>query len=97
LTLDPESLAQIDPAAPTILPRLFAQIANEAAFALEEQIGSPADMNTAMRLGFNWPLGPLELTELLGADRAVALLEELRAEHGEAYRPAPGLLATVKG
>jgi 3-hydroxybutyryl-CoA dehydrogenase len=97
LTLDPEALARIDPAAPEILPRLFAQIANEAAFALEEQVGSPADMNTAMRLGFNWPRGPLELTELLGADRAVSLLEELRAEHGEAYRPAPGLLAAAKG
>jgi 3-hydroxybutyryl-CoA dehydrogenase len=96
-TLDPEALAQIDPAAPKILPRLFAQIANEAAFALEEQVGSPADMDTAMRLGFNWPRGPLELTELLGADRAVALLEGLRAEHGEAYRPAPGLIAAARG
>jgi 3-hydroxybutyryl-CoA dehydrogenase len=88
-TVDPGELEKIDPAAPAILPRLFAQIANEAAFGLEEEIGSPADMDTAMRLGFNWPRGPLELTELLGARRALALLEELRAEHGEAYRPAP--------
>jgi len=97
LTLDPGRLAEIDPAAPAILPRLFAQIANEAAFALEEQVGSPADMNTAMRLGFNWPRGPLELAELLGTDNAVALLEQLQAEHGEAYRPAPGLISTAKG
>jgi 3-hydroxybutyryl-CoA dehydrogenase len=97
LTLDFEALTGIDPAAPAILPRLFAQIANEAAFALEERVGSPADMNTAMRLGFNWPLGPLELTELLGAGIAVALLEGLRTEHGEAYRPAPGLIAAAKG
>jgi len=90
-TLDPDELAKIDPAAPVILPRLFAQIANEAAFALEEEIGSATDMNTAMRLGFNWPRGPLELTELIGAGRAVALLEELSDEHGEAYRPAPRL------
>jgi 3-hydroxybutyryl-CoA dehydrogenase len=95
-TLDPEQLRQIDPAAPEILPRLIAQIANEATFALEEEIGSPADMDTAMRLGFNWPRGPLELTELIGAGPAVALLEELRAEHGEAYRPAPRLLASTK-
>jgi 3-hydroxybutyryl-CoA dehydrogenase len=93
--LDPGELAKIDPAAPAILPRLIAQIANEAAFALEEEIGSPADMDTAMRLGFNWPRGPLELTGLIGAERAVALLEELRAEHGEAYRPAPQLLASA--
>jgi 3-hydroxybutyryl-CoA dehydrogenase len=93
LTLDPQTLAEIDPVAPVVLLRLFAQIANEAAFALEEEVGSPADMDTAMRLGFNWPRGPLELTELLGADRAVELLEGLRAEHGEAYRPAAGLIA----
>ena len=92
--LAPEELAKIDPAAAAILPRLLAQIANEAAFALEEKIGSPADMDTAMRLGFNWPRGPLELTGLIGAGHAVALLEELRAEHGEAYRPAPRLLAS---
>jgi 3-hydroxybutyryl-CoA dehydrogenase len=91
-TLDPEQLARIDPAGPGILPRLIAQIANEAAFALEEEIGSPADMDTAMRLGFNWPRGPLELTGLIGAKRAVALLEGLREQHGEAYRPAPKLL-----
>jgi 3-hydroxybutyryl-CoA dehydrogenase len=94
--LDPAELARIAPAAPKILPRLLAQIANEAAFALEEQIGSPADMDTAMRLGFNWPRGPLELTELIGADRVVALLEELQVAKGEAYRPAPGLIAAAK-
>jgi 3-hydroxybutyryl-CoA dehydrogenase len=88
-----DELAKIDPAAPAILPRLFAQIANEAAFALEEEVGSPADMDTAMRLGFNWPRGPLELTDLIGAGRATFMLEALRAEHGEAYRPAPGLAA----
>ena len=49
-----------------------------------------------MRLGFNWPRGPLELTQLLGPPRAVELLEALRAKHGEAYRPAPGLIAAAK-
>jgi 3-hydroxybutyryl-CoA dehydrogenase len=88
-TLDPGELAGIDPSAPLILPRLIAQIANEAAFALEEEVGSPADMDTAMRLGFNWPRGPLELTELIGRERAATLLEELRAAHGDAYAPAP--------
>jgi 3-hydroxybutyryl-CoA dehydrogenase len=90
-TLDPDELARIDPAAPQILPRLVAQIANEATFALEEEVGSPQDMNTAMRLGFNWPLGPLQFRDLIGAARAVALLEELRARLGDAYAPAPAL------
>jgi 3-hydroxybutyryl-CoA dehydrogenase len=92
-TLDPDQLAKIDPAGPAILPRLIAQIANEAAFALEEGIGSPADMDTAMRLGFNWPRGPLEFTDLIGVERAVALLEGLGDAHGKAYSPAPRLVA----
>jgi 3-hydroxybutyryl-CoA dehydrogenase len=90
-TLDRAELAKIDPAAPTVLPRLLTQIANEAAFALEEKIGSRADMDTAMRLGFNWPRGPLELTEMIGAERVARLLEELQRWHGDAYRPAPRL------
>jgi 3-hydroxybutyryl-CoA dehydrogenase len=88
-TLERAALAAIDPAGPEILPRLFAQIANEAAFALEEQIASPQDMDTAMRLGFNWPLGPLAITELIGRPQARAILERLEAERGPAYTPAP--------
>jgi 3-hydroxybutyryl-CoA dehydrogenase len=90
-TLDPAELAKIDPAAERILSRLFAQIANEAAFAREEGIASPADMETAMKLGFNWPLGPLGLTELIGPQRAVELLERLEETGGAAYRAAPRL------
>jgi 3-hydroxybutyryl-CoA dehydrogenase len=92
-TLDPAQLAQIDPAAKEVLNRLFAQIANEAAFALEEEIASPADMDMAMKLGFNWPLGPIAITQLIGPDRAAALLEELEAQKGPAYRLAPRLRA----
>ncbi|HEU4738309.1 MAG TPA: 3-hydroxyacyl-CoA dehydrogenase NAD-binding domain-containing protein [Solirubrobacterales bacterium] len=88
-TLDPEQLAKIGPAAEPVLSRLFAQIANEAAFALEEEIASPEDMETAMRLGFNWPLGPLGFAELIGPDRAADLLESLEAENCGAYAPAP--------
>ncbi|MGN6557760.1 MAG: 3-hydroxyacyl-CoA dehydrogenase NAD-binding domain-containing protein [Solirubrobacterales bacterium] len=88
-TLDPEKLARIDPAAEEVLTRLFAQIANEAAFAIEEEIASTADMETAMELGFNWPVGPLKLAEKIGPQRAVELLERLQATNGEAYAQAP--------
>ena len=90
-TLDPDQLAGIDPAAEQVLTRLLAQIVNEAAFALEEEIASAADMETAMRLGFNWPLGPLGFAELIGPERAAELLERLETENGPAYAPAPGL------
>jgi 3-hydroxybutyryl-CoA dehydrogenase len=90
-TLDPAQLHQIDSDAEEVLTRLFAQITNEAAFALEEKIASPADMDTAMKLGFNWPLGPIGITELIGPDRAADLLERLQAEKGAAYASAPRL------
>ena len=95
-TLDPEQLAKIDPAAEQVLTRLLAQIANEAAFALEEEIASPEDMDTAMKLGFNWPMGPVELTELIGPRRAVELLDRLQADKGEAYAVAPRLQAEAE-
>ncbi|HET7418484.1 MAG TPA: 3-hydroxyacyl-CoA dehydrogenase NAD-binding domain-containing protein [Solirubrobacterales bacterium] len=95
-TLDPEQLAKIDPAAEEVLTRLFAQIANETAFALEEQIASPEDMETAMKLGFNWPVGPLRFAQLIGPDRAAALLESLERERGAAYRSAPRLRAEAE-
>jgi 3-hydroxybutyryl-CoA dehydrogenase len=77
------------PLGPPILGRLGAQIANEACFALAEKVAFAEDINTAMRLGFNWPLGPLEWGERLGWARAVGTLEELRETHGEAYLPSP--------
>jgi 3-hydroxybutyryl-CoA dehydrogenase len=95
-TLDPGELGRIDPAAEEVLPRLIAQIANEAAFALEEDVGAAGDMDTAMRLGFNWPLGPLELTGLIGAERAGATLAQLRRRHGAAYHAAPGLTVAAR-
>jgi 3-hydroxybutyryl-CoA dehydrogenase len=84
--------------APGVLSRLGATIANEACFALGERVASAEDINTAMRLGYNWPLGPLEWGERLGWSRALGVLEELRELQGEAYRPAPMLrTAAVEG
>ena len=84
------------PNAPRVLTRLGSTIANEACFALGERVASADDINTAMRLGYNWPIGPLEWGERLGWARALGLLEELRDLQGEAYRPAP-LLRDLAG
>lgn len=88
-TLDPERLGQVDERAAEVLGRLFAQIANEAAFAMEEDVASTGDMDTAMKLGFNWPVGPLDFAELIGPRRAVGLLERLETTNGAAYAQAP--------
>jgi 3-hydroxybutyryl-CoA dehydrogenase len=77
--------------APSVLTRLGATIANEACFALGERVASRDDINTAMRLGYNWPIGPIEWGERLGWSRSLGVLEELRELRGEAYRPAPAL------
>jgi 3-hydroxybutyryl-CoA dehydrogenase len=75
--------------APRVLSRIGAGIANEACFALGEGVASADDINTAMQLGFNWPLGPLEWGNRIGWARALGILEELRELNGDAYRPAP--------
>jgi 3-hydroxybutyryl-CoA dehydrogenase len=86
---DEDELEQVaGPNAPAVLARLGATIANEACFALGERVASAEDINTAMRLGYNWPIGSLEWGERLGWSRALGVLEELRELEGEAYRPA---------
>ena len=77
------------PNAPAVLTRLGSTIANEACFALGERVASAEDINTAMRLGYNWPIGSLEWGERLGWSRALGVLGQLRDLQGEAYRPAP--------
>jgi 3-hydroxybutyryl-CoA dehydrogenase len=87
---DQDELERIaGPNAPAVLTRLGATIANEAGFALGERVASADDINTAMRLGYNWPIGSLEWGERLGWSHALGVLEELRELQGEAYRPAP--------
>jgi 3-hydroxybutyryl-CoA dehydrogenase len=83
--------------APHVLTRLGATIANEACFALGERVASAEDINTAMRLGYNWPIGPLEWGERLGWGTALGVLQELRDLQGEAYRPAPVLRDRASG
>jgi 3-hydroxybutyryl-CoA dehydrogenase len=75
-----------------VVPRVVAQLANEAAFTLGEGVAEQAAIDTAMRLGMNHPLGPLARAERLGYTRVVAILDHLWAElHEERYRVAPAL------
>lgn len=75
-----------------LLGRIVAQLANEAAFAVGEGIGTPEDIDLGLRLGLNHPRGPLERADAIGLDHVLGILEGLWAEYREErYRPAPEL------
>jgi 3-hydroxybutyryl-CoA dehydrogenase len=73
-----------------ILPRIVAALANEATFAEMEGTADGPTIDLAMRLGANYPAGPLEWGRRLGWTRVVSLMDHLHAELGEdRYRAAP--------
>jgi 3-hydroxybutyryl-CoA dehydrogenase len=79
-----------------VLGRIVCQLVNEAAFALQKGAGTAEDIDTAMRLGLNYPRGPLEWGDSIGLDRVLAVLDALRGELGEErYRAAPLLRRMV--
>jgi 3-hydroxybutyryl-CoA dehydrogenase len=72
-----------------ILDRIVATLVNEAAFAVEEGVAAPDDIDTAMRLGLNHPRGPFEWLERIGPERILATLNSLSEALDPAlYRPA---------
>jgi 3-hydroxybutyryl-CoA dehydrogenase len=71
-----------------IAPRVIAMIVNEAYFALEDGVSSREDMDTAMKMGTNYPYGPFEWAGLLGKQNLYKLLLQL-AETDIRYQPAP--------
>ena len=80
-----------------VLERIVVQLVNEACFALGEGVGSAADIDAGMVLGLNHPRGPLEWGDLIGPERVLARLTELRDLYGEErYRPAPALVMAVR-
>jgi len=80
-----------------IVNRLLIPMINEAVFLLSEGAASAEDIDTAMRLGANHPMGPLSLADLVGLDICLAIMETLHRELGEdKYRPAPLLRKMVR-
>jgi len=72
-----------------VMARIIACLVNESAYALQEGVASAADIDTAMRLGVNYPKGPLEWADQLGPDRILRVLTNLQAVYGDdRYRPA---------
>jgi 3-hydroxybutyryl-CoA dehydrogenase len=69
--------------------RMSALAGNEAMWMLQEGTASAEDIDTALRLGFNHPMGPLELGDLTGWDTRLSVLKYLHSTLGEKFRPCP--------
>ena len=79
-----------------ITTRVNASIGNEAFYMLMEGVASARDIDKALKLGLNNPMGPFELVDLVGLDTRLSILEYLHRSMGEKYRPCPLLAQYVK-
>jgi 3-hydroxybutyryl-CoA dehydrogenase len=72
-----------------ITSRINAMIGNEAFYMLEAGIASAADIDKALKLGLNHPMGPFEMVDLVGLDTRLSILKYLHSTLGEKFRPCP--------
>jgi 3-hydroxybutyryl-CoA dehydrogenase len=72
-----------------VTSRINAMIGNEAFYMLEEGVASAADIDKALKLGLNHPMGPFELVDLVGLDTRLSILRFLHRTLGEKFRPCP--------
>ena len=72
-----------------VTSRINAMIGNEAFYMLQEGVASARDIDRALKLGLNHPMGPFELVDLVGLDTRLAILKYLHRTLGEKYRPCP--------
>jgi len=79
-----------------ITSRINAMIGNEAFYMLQEGIASAVDIDKALKLGLNHPMGPFELVDLVGLDTRLHILEYLHRTLGEKFKPSPLLIQYVK-
>jgi 3-hydroxybutyryl-CoA dehydrogenase len=73
-----------------IVNRVLLPMINEAIYTMYEGVGGVTDIDTAMKLGTNQPMGPLELADLIGLDTCLAIMEVMHRVLGDdKYRPCP--------
>lgn len=85
-----KEISVVEDRAGLVMPRILSMVINEAFFALTEDVASPGDIDTAMKLGVNYPGGPVEWADRIGIPQVVAVLDALRQDTGEErYRVAP--------
>lgn len=71
-----------------VTSRINALIGNEAFRLLEEGVATPSDIDKALKLGLNHPMGPFEMVDLVGLDVRLAILEYLHSTLGERFKPS---------
>ncbi|MCS0790178.1 3-hydroxyacyl-CoA dehydrogenase [Cytobacillus pseudoceanisediminis] len=79
-----------------VTSRISALVGNEVFYMLQEGLGTPEEIDKAIKLGLNYPMGPFELGDLVGLDTRLNNLKYLHSKLGEKYRPAPLLEQYVK-
>jgi len=79
-----------------VTSRINALIGNEAFYMLQEGIATARDIDKALKLGLNHPMGPFEMIDLVGLDTRLSILDFLHQTLGEKYRPCPLLVKYVK-
>jgi 3-hydroxybutyryl-CoA dehydrogenase len=72
-----------------VTSRISCLVGNEAFYMLQEGLGTPEEIDKAIKLGLNYPMGPFELVDLVGLDARLNNLRYLHEKLGEKYRPAP--------
>jgi 3-hydroxybutyryl-CoA dehydrogenase len=72
-----------------VTSRINAMIGNEAFYMLQEGVASAHDIDKALKLGLNHPMGPFELVDLVGLDTRLSILRFLHRTLGEKFRPCP--------
>ena len=79
-----------------VTTRALAALLTEAMRMLEEGVASPQDIDTAIKLGLNHPMGPLELADYVGLDTMLFISESMTEGVGERFRPTQGLRKLVE-